>query len=189
MNRNSTPFKSAMLGLALTLIAAPVLAEKPDHAGKGGNKHAERFEDGDRDRGGYKQGRGNGPRDDDYGRDRYDDRGRQDKRGHGPDDAHFQRDKRMVVRDYYDHEFRSGHCPPGLAKKRNGCQPPGQAKKWRKGYPLPRDVVYYDLPEALIIQLGRPPVGHRYVRVGLDILMIAVGTSMVVDAIEDLGRL
>jgi opacity protein-like surface antigen len=33
-----------------------------------------------------------------------------------------------------------GGCPPGLAKKHNGCMPPGQAKKlyrgqrWRNGY-------------------------------------------------------
>lgn len=187
MKKDGYSLKTALVGLVLSLITAPVLAEKPDHAGKGGPKHAERYEDGDR--GGHKQGKGNGQRDDYSSREYRDDRGRDGKRSHGSDGAYFHSDKRSVVRDYYDHEFRSGHCPPGLAKKRNGCQPPGQAKKWRKGYPLPRDVVYYDLPEALIIQLGRPPAGHRYVRVGLDILMIAVGTSMVVDAIEDLGRL
>ena len=26
-----------------------------------------------------------------------------------------------------------GGCPPGLAKKHNGCMPPGQAKKLRRG--------------------------------------------------------
>ncbi|OQA32821.1 MAG: hypothetical protein BWY57_01670 [Betaproteobacteria bacterium ADurb.Bin341] len=31
--------------------------------------------------------------------------------------------------------------------------------------------------------------GYRYVRVAANILMIAVGTSLVVDAIEDLGGL
>jgi Ni/Co efflux regulator RcnB len=36
--------------------------------------------------------------------------------------------------------------------------------------------------------LGYPPAGHRYVRVAADILLIAVGTGMVVDAIEDIGR-
>ena len=38
------------------------------------------------------------------------------------------------------------------------------------GQPLPRGVVYYDLPPALVIQLGRPPAGHKYVRVAADIL-------------------
>jgi hypothetical protein len=32
------------------------------------------------------------------------------------------------------------------------------------------------------------PAGHRYVRVAGDILLIAVGTSIVADAIQDLGR-
>jgi len=32
------------------------------------------------------------------------------------------------------------------------------------------------------------PSRHRFVRVASDILMIAVGTGMVVDAIEDIGR-
>lgn len=95
---------------------------------------------------------------------------------------------REVIRDYYADQFRAGHCPPGLAKKRNGCMPPGQARKWRLGYPLPRDVAFYDVPPAVIVHLGPPPAGHRYVRVAGDILLIAIGTSMVIDAIEDLGR-
>ncbi|MCG7518951.1 hypothetical protein [Ruegeria sp. Ofav3-42] len=28
---------------------------------------------------------------------------------------------------------KSGHCPPGLAKKAIPCVPPGQAKKYRRG--------------------------------------------------------
>ena len=80
-------------------------------------------------------------------------------------------------------------CPPGLVKKNNGCMPPGQAKKWRRGYPLPHDVVYYDLPSTVVIQLGRPPEGHRYIRVASDILLIALGTGMIVDAIQDLNNM
>jgi hypothetical protein len=38
------------------------------------------------------------------------------------------------------------------------------------------------------VQIGVPPSGYRYVRVASDILMIAIGTGMVVDAIRDLGR-
>jgi hypothetical protein len=39
-----------------------------------------------------------------------------------------------------DYGYGRGGCPPGLAKKHNGCMPPGQAKKlyrgqrWRSGY-------------------------------------------------------
>jgi len=101
---------------------------------------------------------------------------------------HFDDDKRSYVRSYYDEQFRGGHCPPGLAKKHNGCMPPGQAKKWRVGRPLPQDVVIYDVPPALVVRIGAPPPGYRYVRVASDILLIAVGTKVVADAIVDLGR-
>lgn len=101
---------------------------------------------------------------------------------------HFDDDRRAHVRSYYEEEFRGGNCPPGLAKKHNGCMPPGQAKKWRMGQPLPRDVVFYDLPPALEVRIGIPPAGYKYVRVASDILMIAVGTRIVADAITDLGR-
>jgi len=100
---------------------------------------------------------------------------------------YFSEESRIAIHKYYSEQFRSGHCPPGLAKKNNGCMPPGQAKKWMIGRPLPRDVIFHDLPPEVLIQLGPVPSGHRFVRVASDILMIAVGTGMVVDAIEDIG--
>jgi Ni/Co efflux regulator RcnB len=95
---------------------------------------------------------------------------------------------RAIVQNYYHEQFRTGRCPPGLAKKGNGCMPPGQAKKWAVGRPLPRDVIFYDVPRELLVQIGVPPAGYRYARVANDILLIAVGTGMVIDAIQDLGR-
>ncbi|MGA0033235.1 MAG: hypothetical protein ACO3HA_07865 [Burkholderiales bacterium] len=108
---------------------------------------------------------------------------------HSGGGQYFDQHRQAAVRDYYVQEYRGGHCPPGLAKKNNGCMPPGQAKKWRTGHPLPRDVVFYALPPQLVVRLGPPPSGHKYVRVAADILLIAVGTAMVVDAIDDLGRM
>ena len=102
---------------------------------------------------------------------------------------HFGDQQRVIVRNYYHEQFRAGRCPPGLAKKRNGCMPPGQAKKWTIGRPLPRDVIFYEVPQELIVQIGAPPPGYRYVRVATDILLIAIGTAMIVDAIQDLGRM
>jgi Ni/Co efflux regulator RcnB len=92
-----------------------------------------------------------------------------------------------AVHAYYAKSMGRGHCPPGLAKKGNGCMPPGQARKWAVGRPLPRDVIFYSLPPALVVQLTPPPAGYRYVRVANDVLMIAAGTGMVIDAITDLG--
>ena len=70
---------------------------------------------------------------------------------------YFNTRHRDVVRRYYDDSFHSDHCPPGLAKKHNGCLPPGIAKRWHLGRPLPNDVVYYDLPPQLVVSLGVPP--------------------------------
>jgi Ni/Co efflux regulator RcnB len=39
-----------------------------------------------------------------------------------------------------------------------------------------------------VVRLPPPPPRHRYVRVAGDILLIAVGASIVVDAIEDIIR-
>lgn len=53
---------------------------------------------------------------------------------------------------------------------------------------LPRDVIYCSVPQPLVLQIGAPPTGYRYVRVASDILLIAIGTGMIIDAIQDLGR-
>lgn len=104
--------------------------------------------------------------------------------------AYFTDAHRGTVTRYYHEEYRGGHCPPGLAKKHNGCMPPGQAKKqWRVGQPLPAAVLIYELPPALVVKLGPPPAGQKYVRVAADILLIAVGTRLVIDAMSDLSRM
>ena len=173
MDRLSLPRYAGLL-LMSALICSPALAEKPDKAGKGHShkpSHQQKYDDRDRDR---------------------DDRHNHDGHDGGIDvhvDLGFNDRQRVLVRDYYHDEFQGGHCPPGLAKKGNGCMPPGQAKKWRRGAPLPRDVVYYDLPPSLVVEIGVPPAGYKYVRVAADILMIAVGTGIVVDAIDDLSHI
>jgi Ni/Co efflux regulator RcnB len=103
--------------------------------------------------------------------------------------GYFRDEQRQSTRAYYEPRVRAGKCPPGLAKKANGCLPPGQVKTWQRGEPLPRHVVVYPVPNEVRIRLGVPPAGHKFVRVASDILLIAVGTSMVIDAIEDLGNL
>jgi uncharacterized protein YxeA len=103
---------------------------------------------------------------------------------------HYFRDlDRSPIDRYYADQFRRGKCPPGLVKKGNGCMPPGLAKKWTLYRPLPGDVIFHDLPGEVRASLGPPPGGHRFVRVAGDILLITVGSGMVIDAIEDLGRI
>jgi len=95
---------------------------------------------------------------------------------------------RNTTYSYYRTEYNAGRCPPGLAKKDNGCRPPGQAKKqWEMGRPLPREVYYEELPPMLVRQLSPAPAGYQYVRVANDVLMMAVGTRMIAGAVADLS--
>lgn len=161
MQRNPlTMMRVFVLALAAAVAIGPAYAQKPEGAGGGKGKSKAQAK---------KEGPGG-------------ERGARVEKYFG--DSHW-----TYVREYYAGEFQAGRCPPGLAKKRNGCMPPGQAKKWRVGQPLPRDVIFYDLPPALAVQIGVPPPGYRFVRVASDILLIAIGTGLVVDAILDLGRL
>jgi Ni/Co efflux regulator RcnB len=162
MRRSSKPIARYWIaGLAVVLFASPVIADK--HGRGHGDKHRQP-ESHHEDRS-------------------FDDRHEQQFAR----EPYFNDQHRSIVRDYYVEEYRTGRCPPGLAKKHNGCMPPGQAKRWAIGRPLPRDVVYFDLPSTVIQQIGYPPAGYRFVRVASDILMIAIGTGVVMDAITDLN--
>jgi Ni/Co efflux regulator RcnB len=109
-----------------------------------------------------------------------------DYNGPVPIGGYFQERHREAAQIYYGRPENRGYCPPGLDKKSADCLPPGQARKWQRGRPLPAGVVYYEVPRSVVLTLGVPPPGYRYVRVASDILLLAVGTGMVVDAIEDL---
>jgi hypothetical protein len=97
------------------------------------------------------------------------------------------RDRRTVY-SYYRTEYVAGNCPPGLAKKSNGCLPPGQARKmWMVGQPLPPAVVYYPLPPPLVTQLSPPPPGYEYVQVDNDVVLMESANRMIIDIVADLS--
>jgi Ni/Co efflux regulator RcnB len=156
--------RALVAALAFTLASGPVLADK----GGKHDKHEKHKHDRD---------------DDDR---HHHDHDRRDPRVGG----YFVDHDRVVIRTYYETEYRGGrHCPPGLAKKGNGCMPPGQARKvYMVGQPLPATVAYYPVPQPVLVQLPPPPPQHKYVRIAGDILLIAVGSSMVVDALGDITR-
>ncbi len=175
MNCIGSKSKCALaLAVAGMLAIGPAMAEKPSWAGGGKPERNERADQRDNQKGERHDNDSRSSRDDGRSAD-----GRRD---------HFDGRHRVMVRDYYGQQYSAGRCPPGLAKKHNGCMPPGLAKQWQIGQPLQRDVVYYSVPQQLVVQIGLPPAGYRYVRVASDILMMAIGTGMIVDAIQDLGR-
>lgn len=178
MKTLSTSGWACLLIGSASLLSTSVLADKPSWAGSGQGKSEQ-----------HGNGKGHGKRDKDEGRDERngrDDSNYRDQREGAR--TYFTSQQRTVFVDYYTNEFREKGCPPGLAKKKNGCLPPGQSKKWKRGQALPRDIIYEDVPQRVITVIGAPPAGHKFVRVANDILLMAVGTGMIIDAIEDLNR-
>lgn len=109
----------------------------------------------------------------------------EEKSKHHDDDhdgkvPYFYNDDRGIITEYISHDYHS-HCPPGLAKKRNGCLPPGQAKKYVVGRPYAGE--WHELPDDLLGRLHPVPYGHRYVMVDKDVLLMAEGTKKIIDAI------
>lgn len=98
--------------------------------------------------------------------------------------AYFRDEHRQSARRYYVDNYSDGkakRCPPGLAKKNNGCMPPGQARNWAVGQPLPRGVVVYEVPRPVLVQLPPVPMGYRYERVGGDIVLVRINGRVVMD--------
>lgn len=151
--------RSMAVGLSLSMTVAVAAAAGPDR-GDAGWKHHAHYD-------GHKNGR--------YDRDH------KSRGGHEATRVVFTREVRVVIEDYY----RAGkHCPPGLAKKRNGCLPPGHAKKrYHVGKELPRHVRVERLPRYLKQRLPPPPAGYAYGYVDNDVLLIAEATHRVVDAV------
>ncbi|MFA6903216.1 MAG: hypothetical protein WC236_09050 [Gallionellaceae bacterium] len=160
--------RGSILLAFMFVLSGAALADRPDWAGQDG-------ENGKKQK--HKQGR--------------DEEGRYQSRQGSIEinvGGYFGERQRTDTNEYYKKRSHAGHCPPGLAKKKHGCVPPGHAKKWAMGERLPRDVTYQSIDPAISIKLGTPPAGHKFVRVATDILLIAVGTGMVIDAIQDLGQ-
>jgi Ni/Co efflux regulator RcnB len=111
--------------------------------------------------------------------------------GHGHGKGHDDRDRDRVVQ-VERHHHRGDRlvladagprgCPPGLAKKNNGCLPPGQAKKGViVGQALPPGAVYV-VPQPVLATLPPPPVGYRYAVVNNQVVLVS-GSNIVVDIV------
>ena len=101
--------------------------------------------------------------------------------------AFFNDQHRTYAREYYSQHYGHGrNCPPGLAKKNNGCMPPGQARKWDVGQPIPRGVAVYSVPQPVLVRLPPPPYGYRYARIGGDIVLVRQQNNVIVDIIQGL---
>jgi hypothetical protein len=167
--KNCVPsIRALAVAIASAVVLVPALADKGGEHGHGhGNGHGQaQHEPGDRGQGG----------------------------GHGrgevkelPVGGYFNDRNRVAVRRYFADQYGHGKkCPPGLAKKHNGCMPPGQERHLELGHPVPGGVTLYPVPQPVIVQLPPAPYGYRYARVGNDIVLVRIDTRLIVDIIAGL---
>ena len=173
MNRN--PIRVlASLAIASLFVAGPVFAKDHDGEGHGHGRHAQKQE---------QKAQKHADKQREKERKHVVRREREDIRpGSYFDDRH-----RTRVRQYYREHYDNGrHCPPGLAKKNNGCLPPGHARNWAVGQPIPRGVTIYSVPQPVLVQLPPAPYGYRYARIGGDIVLVRQQNNLIVDIIVNL---
>ncbi|MFN3569055.1 MAG: RcnB family protein [Polaromonas sp.] len=170
--------KARIVTLAITtlLLAGPALSKgnDDDHRGKGngnGNgKHTQKYEGKQQKHESKEQGKA----------------AKRERKDIQPG-TYFNDQQRTVVRQYYETNYSNGKkCPPGLAKKNNGCMPPGQARSWTVGQPIPRGVTTYAVPQPVIAQLPPAPYGYRYARIDGDIVLVQQQNNLIVDIIQGL---
>jgi Ni/Co efflux regulator RcnB len=168
MTISSHSLRIVSLAIASLLLAGSAFAkdkgdDREDGGDKHGNKHSEKFER--------------------KAEKRAEKREREDiKQG-----AYFNDQQRTYVREYYTTTYRDGRrCPPGLAKKNNGCLPPGQLRNWVVGQPVPSNVTIYSVAPPVIRMLPPAPYGYRYARIGGDIVLVQQQNNIIVDIIQGL---
>jgi len=165
-----TNFKNSVSIVALTiaslLMAGSAIAKKDGDDRDKGDKHSEKQE-----------------RKEDKRAEKAEKREREDiKQG-----AYFNDQQRTFARQYYTTTYKDGkRCPPGLAKKNNGCLPPGQVRNWAVGQPVPTNVTVYSVAQPVIRMLPPAPVGYRYARLGNDIVLVQQQNNIIVDIIQGL---
>lgn len=139
-------------------LATAVLCYSPaSFADKGGNGHGHGHDQSDDDRDHGERGRGD----------------------HDNRRVYVHNDDRVVIREYISEHYHD-HCPPGLAKKHNGCRPPGHVKHYVVGEYLP---AWEPVPQPLLVQLQPVPYGYRYVMVDKDVYLISEASKEIIDAV------
>ncbi len=179
MNKQlGTSLRATALALACVFTAAPSFAQGNSGGhGNGKDKHEQKVEKAERkaDKHAEKAERK---------ADKQAEKRHRENIKHG---AYFDDRQRTYVRQYYTQQYADGRrCPPGLAKKNNGCMPPGQVRNWAVGQPIPRGVTVYSVPQPIIVHLPPAPYGYRYSRIGGDIVLVRIQGNLIVDIIQAL---
>ena len=174
MTNSKTSLRIVALVTASLLLAGSAIAKKGgDDDDRGGEKHGQKREDKREKR--------------EDKAERREDKAEQRQREDIKQGAFFNDQQRTFARQYYTTTYKDGkRCPPGLAKKNNGCLPPGQVRNWVVGKPVPTNVTVYSVAQPVIRMLPPAPVGYRYARLGGDIVLVQQQNNVIVDIIQGL---
>lgn len=181
MNKSSPTLRIAMLAIASLFFAAPGFAKDNGKHEEKMEKHAEKQQEKAAKH--QEKAEKHAEKDREKAAKRVAKQTREDIRP----GTYFNDQHRTVARTYYTQQYGNGrNCPPGLAKKNNGCMPPGQARHWAVGQPVPRGVTVYTVPRPVLVQLPPAPYGYRYARLGNDIVLVQAQNNLIVDIIQGL---
>lgn len=103
-----------------------------------------------------------------------------------PDEFLSRRQKRDI-QQFYEENRDGEDCPKGLTARADKCESRVRVRPWKLRQALPPNAKAEELPVALALKLGSPPVEHQYKRVNGDILMVKGPQMVVTDAVLDLG--
>jgi hypothetical protein len=83
-------------------------------------------------------------------------------------------------------QTHTGHaCPPGLAKKNNGCLPPGQARKlFATGQRIPSSYTYSRYDDIPLALRDRLPTGQNYIYRDQTVYVVDPRTRLVTSIIN-----
>lgn len=190
--------KAVIIGLTLSLLTTPVVAQKPEWAGQPKETRDESRAKSELREERNSDHRETRDRDERYDRDKYD-RDRHDRDQRERDEDRFlplsERERRqlrdLVLEEHYGYRPEGGKykaLPPGLQKKlaRGGELPPGWQDKVRRGEVLDADLYRYGerLPHRYLERLGHGSEAAELIVLGDRIVRVAEGRGTVLDVVE-----
>ena len=170
MTNAKNSLRIVSLAIASLLMAGSAIAKKDGDEHDKGNKHSQKHE-----------------KQEEKAEKKAEKRAEKQHREAIKQGAYFNDQQRILVREYYTTRYSNNkRCPPGLAKKNNGCLPPGQVQDLIVGQPVPKNVTVYQVAQPVIRKLPPAPVGYRYERIGGDIVLVQQENNIIVDIIKGL---
>lgn len=96
---------------------------------------------------------------------------------------------RPIISQYFDEIRGEKECPPFMKPDQQGlfCVTVRPNRLWKLGEPLDGQSIMTEIPLKLRERLSSAPMGHKYIQINEDILLINERSNVVTDMILDFG--